>query len=180
MDEPALDNQTAESGVRLDIARVLILSVLSTGLYLLFWLYFTWKQLQPETKEPHFPFWHALTLFVPVYGLFRLHRHFSLINELAVKAGSSSLTPGAGVTLVLLSNVLAYASLGIKDIAAGLVLTAISTGLTTTALVFAQDGLNSVWLRRNAAAPQKQGAHWAEVVLPGLGLLGWIGAFFPG
>lgn len=178
MDDGSTLGQPSDSELLLNPGRVLVLCVLSTGLYVLFWSYYTWKQLQSVTGEKHFPVWHALTLFVPVYGLFRLHRHLSIISDLAVKAGSSSLSPWAGVTLILLSNVLAYGSLGITDVAATLVLTAISTGLVTTALFFAQDGLNQVWLAHNRAAVEKQGVHWAEIVLTGIGLVGWLGVLF--
>jgi hypothetical protein len=175
VNDGSLAEQPSAEGLLLNPARVLVLSLLSTGLYLLFWSYYTWTQLQPVTGGLHFPFWHALTLFVPVYGLFRLHRHLAIINEMAVRAGSSSLSPGAGVALVFLANVLAGVSFGIAEADVLLVVTLISTGLITTALYFAQDGLNQGWLGRNRAATEKQGAHWAEIVLTGIGLLSWLG-----
>ena len=179
MEESSAFESPRRAPLQLDLSRVLVLSIVSTGLYLLFWSYYTWKQLQPETGERHYPVWHALTLFVPIYNLFRLHRHFAVINDLAAKAGSSSLGPGAGVVLILLSNALAYGSIGVTDMAGGLLLLALSTGLVTTALYFAQDGLNDVWRRRDPYATSKQGVHWTEIALASLGLLGWVAAFFP-
>jgi hypothetical protein len=167
--------QAPDSQLLINPGRVLVLSVLSTGLYLLYWTYYTWKQLQPVTGGLHFPFWHALTLFVPVYGLFRLHRHLAVINELAVKGGSSSISAGAGVILVLLANVLAGASIGLKDVTGILVVTLISTALVTTTLYFAQEGLNQGWRGRNRMATEKPGVHWAEIVLTAVGLFGWLG-----
>jgi hypothetical protein len=167
----------ADNELLLNPMRVLLLCVVSTGLYLLFWSYFTWRQLQPVTGDRHFPVWHALTLFVPIYSIFRLHRHFSIINDEAVKAGTSSIGPGAAVTLVVLANVLAFASVGITDVAAGLVVTVISTGLITTALYFAQDALNQVWRARNRAAEERRSAHGAEIVVTAFGALGWLGTF---
>ena len=72
--------------VHLSAARVLFLAVLSFGLYQLYWFYLTWKQLASETDEDHYPVWHALSLFVPIYNLFRVHRHMSVIKELASRS----------------------------------------------------------------------------------------------
>ena len=52
------------------------------------WFYITWKQHQPETGDQHYTIWHALTLSVPIYNLFKVHRHVSVINELAAGAGA--------------------------------------------------------------------------------------------
>jgi hypothetical protein len=179
MEDSSAVEKPREAPLQLNLSRVLVLSIVSTGLYLLFWSYYTWKQLQLETGERHYPVWHALTLFVPVYSLFRLHRHFSIINDLAVKANTSSLGPVAGVTLVLLSSVLAYVSIGVSDTAAKIVLLVISTASITTAVYFAQEGLNSVWRRRNPYGISTQRLHWAEITVSALGLLTWIGALFP-
>ena len=50
--------------------------VLSAGLYYLHWVYRTWGQLAREAPGhgPYYPVWHALTLLVPVYAQFRMHR----------------------------------------------------------------------------------------------------------
>ena len=83
--------------LRLSMGRIVLLSVVTSGLYIFYWLYLTWKHLQSETEDVHYPVWHGLTLFVPVYGLFRLHRHVSVIQGLALKAGvDTSLSPGPG------------------------------------------------------------------------------------
>ncbi len=81
--------------------------VLSYGLYLLYWFYLTWKQYRDHTGQAAFPIWHALTLLVPIYGLFRTHAHVRSFKELMVSSGvASTLSPGWAVGLVLLSGVL--------------------------------------------------------------------------
>ena len=52
--------------VRLSSGRVALVSILSGGLYIFYWFYLTWKQLESETRDQHYPVWHALTLFVPI------------------------------------------------------------------------------------------------------------------
>lgn len=46
--------------------RVLFMSVLSYGLYLVYWFYRTWEQYRNHTGTEAYPIWHALTLFVPI------------------------------------------------------------------------------------------------------------------
>ena len=69
----------ASLGVRLLTGRVVVLSALTAELYVFYWFYLTSKQLAAETGEDHHPVWHALTLFVPFYNLFRMHAHVRVI-----------------------------------------------------------------------------------------------------
>ena len=46
--------------------RILVMAVLSFGLYLLYWFYLTWKQYRDQTSQEAFPVWHALSLLVPI------------------------------------------------------------------------------------------------------------------
>ena len=67
--------------------RILLMAVLSYGLYLFYWFYLTWKQYRDHTGREAFPVWHALTLVVPIYGLFRTHAHVRSFKELMVNSG---------------------------------------------------------------------------------------------
>jgi hypothetical protein len=64
---------SAAQKILLSPARVLIFSVLSAGLYIFYWSYLTWKQLKAETRDDHYPVWHALTIWIPLYNLFQIH-----------------------------------------------------------------------------------------------------------
>lgn len=87
--------------------RILLMAVLSYGLYLFYWLYLTWKQYRDHTGQEVFPVWHALTLLVPIYGLFRTHAHVRSFKELMSNTGvASTLSPGWAVVLVAASGVL--------------------------------------------------------------------------
>ena len=92
--------------------RVLVMSVLSYGLYLVYWFYRTWKQYRDHTGTEAYPVWHALTLFVPIYGLFRTHAHMRCYQELMVKDRvATTISPGGAVVLVLISSAVDWASL---------------------------------------------------------------------
>jgi hypothetical protein len=54
-----------------------------------------------------------------------------------------------------------------------LILAALSTTLTTTMVVLAQNGLNSIWRSRRADVPIRE-THLSESLLTVLGLLTWV------
>lgn len=82
--------------------RIVFMSLLSFGLYPLYWLYKTWRHYRDHTGEVVYPVWHALTQFVPVYGSFRAHAHFRQFGELAGRAGLNlGIMPGLAFAVVL-------------------------------------------------------------------------------
>ena len=169
------------SAVRISTGRVILVSVLSSGLFLLYWFYLTWKQLADETGEEHYAVWHALSLVVPVYGLFRMHAHVRIIGELAVHQGvTSTMAPGFAVVLLAVSNVLDWSSIRVTNDAALIVLSIISVVLTAALIVTAQEGLNSYWekvLSPHSLSDVPVGV--AEVVFVVLGIILWAVIVIP-
>ena len=81
------------------------MSILSGGLYLLYWSYLTWKQYRDHARREAFPVWHALTLLVPIYGIFRMHAHVRTYKEIM---------QAASVTTTLSASGAVYAMVGIS------------------------------------------------------------------
>jgi RNA polymerase subunit RPABC4/transcription elongation factor Spt4 len=164
----------ADAAVLLSVTRIVLLSAVTYGLYFFYWLYLTWKQLQGETREVHYPVWHALTLFVPIYGLFRLHKHMGIVQALALRAGvNTSLTPGLAVVLIALTWVLGFVSTGAKGIEI-VVFNTVSFALTTTAMVWAQGTLNAYWYKVRETPLHYAPVGVGERVLIFLGILLWL------
>jgi len=168
-----------ERGRLLSPTRVIVFSLLSNGFYVFYWAYLTWKQLASETHETHYPVWHGFSLLVPFYGVFRMHQHLSVISEVAMRAGLQSLSPGAGIAMYIVANVLGFGSNSTSDVTAVLVLFAISTVLYTVVMTQSQRALNGVWLAKYPAEANSAPLSWVEVVLAVLGLLVWASAFVP-
>ncbi len=68
-------------------ARIITLTLLSSGLYIFYWMYLTWRQYRDHTGEMAYPVMHALALLVPVYQFFRLHAHIRVYQELMEQRG---------------------------------------------------------------------------------------------
>lgn len=82
------------------IRRIALLTILSGGLYLFYWFYITWKQYHDYFKadDNAYPVWHALTLLVPVYGVFRAHAHMRAYKEAMLQRGvATTIAPWAAV-----------------------------------------------------------------------------------
>ncbi len=168
------------AAVHLAIGRVTLLSILSGGLYIFWWFYVTWKQLATETDEEHYPVWHGLSLGVPIYNLFRMHRHVSVINQLAVGARSTIfLTAGLAVVLWMVSSAVSFSSFRVDEPSALVAIAVLDTALTTTLIVMAQRTLNQYW--QSAKGPNLREAQigLGEVVFVLLGLLVWALTFVP-
>lgn len=172
---------TRSSAVIVSGNRVVLASVLSGGLYLLYWFYITWKQLSRETENTHYPVWHALTLLVPIYGLFRMHAHVRLINELAFRHRiAETFGPSLAVVLLVLSNVLDWASIGVTNYFATVLITAISTALVTMLMKMAQEVLNLYWgkaLSPSSVRYARIGV--GELIIVIIGIIRWILLFIP-
>ena len=138
--------------------RILLMAVLSYGLHLFYWFYLTWKQYRDHTGREAFPVWHALTLVVPIYGLFRTHAHVRSFKELMVNSGVTSiLSPGWAVVLVMLSGVLDGISFNVsggffslQEISQGTalavtLLAALSIAVVAGLLLQLQGNLNRYW-----------------------------------
>ena len=69
----------------IQVPRVVILTLLSGGLYIFWWFYITWKHYRDHTGEKAYPVWHALATIVPFYNLFRVHAHIRTYSELMDK-----------------------------------------------------------------------------------------------
>ena len=135
--------------------RVALMTLLSAGLYTFWWFYITWKHYRDHTGEKAYPVWHALTLLVPIYNLYRVHAHVrSYVELFDMRNLSNSLSPFKAIVVVSIwffldkiglretifdmpiSETLAMTMLG------GLV---ISTALLTWLLVSAQTNINRYW-----------------------------------
>jgi len=140
------DVEVRRMDVIIDPVRIIVLSILSFGLYFYYWFYLTWKHYRDYTGTENFPFWHALTLFVPIYFLFRVHAHVRSFKELMVEGGmTSSLRPGVVVALILLSNLLSIISWRFyydDSLSNAIVLDIIVVLLNTGLLFWVQTNLN--------------------------------------
>jgi hypothetical protein len=167
------------------------MSVLSSGLYLLYWFYLTWKQYQDHTRTEAFPVWHALTLFVPVYGLFRTHAHMRSFKELMLEAGlPNTINPSWAVVLVLIFNVLGWASFivsgGLEGLTGGgempdrtavgisAVISIIQGAVVAGLLLNVQRNLNRYWASLGNVRVTNARVGVGEVVFGIIGVLAWI------
>lgn len=149
------------------------------GIYPVVWFGATWSEIKRERNDPDMhPWWHALSILVPIYGLFQAHAHFDKINEVLTYEGlPPKLHPGPAVVGGLIAGVLSgvggyqgYLSTVGGNL--GYDLFAALAGGLLMALVFVhvQAGLNAYWaVLPGRAVPFR--VHWAEWAALVLGVL---------
>jgi len=177
----AQGTQEAATDLRLSLGRVCVVSLLSAGLYLFYWVYLTWKQLEAVSRErPHYPVWHALTLIIPIYSLFRMHKHMSVIRDLADESRVfHSLSPGVAVLLFVIVGVVDSVLWDVTDVAAALALGFVGAVLTAGLIVWAQGTLNQYWGKIKGVDLQEARIGVGEVIFVLIGLLFWGSIFIP-
>jgi hypothetical protein len=148
--------------------------VISGGLYYFWWMYRSWDLLQDETGEQHFPVWHALTQLVPVYSLYRLFDHVSIIHLLRSNLGTpTTFNPSLIVTIEFVSWLLLFASFGVSA-GASLIITVIGTAIATVIVVWSQEALNEYWRYSRGEDVEEAPIGAGEVLLTILGAVFWI------
>ena len=126
------------------------MTLLSGGLYIFYWFYLTWKHYRDSTGDEAYPVWHALTLFVLIYGFFRTHAHMRVYKELMTRQGLlTTISPRWAVLGVIgswiFSSVLGYSPLTADEALAYIGLFAASTAIIVWLLVHVQSNLNRYW-----------------------------------
>lgn len=88
---------------------VALLGLFGNVTYAFFWLWMSWREVKRISGDDSMrPFWHAVAVLFPVYGLFRFHAHFRAIDELLeaarlpVRAGAGLLTLAFGFLMAVL------------------------------------------------------------------------------
>jgi len=167
--------ESIQSNVRLGRNRVLLDCVLSSSFYIFYWFYLTWKQIGEATGNPHRPVWHALGLFVPIYGWFVVHRHLRTIKELQDTAGiKTTINAGNLLALFIIANILTGILIRLENMAVVLVLDIISVALIIVFLVRSQNNLNSYWEHTKGRQLTEARIGVGEVIFVLLGLLYWV------
>ena len=178
-------------GAYISTARIILLSIVSMGLYWIYWMYRTWKQYRDHTIEiaaesgqTHHPVWHGLTQLVPVYGWFRYHAHVRQYKELMVERGvPDTLNLGLLTTVVVINGIVSIAAGTMRSpelysggvLVAGSILSIVTLIVAIVVLCVMQSNLNRYWASVDGRLMQSARFGKGEVVCIVLGALFWLG-----
>ena len=172
---------------RISLGRVLLMVILSGGLYQYYWFYLTWAQYRDHTKAEVFPVWHALCLLVPVYGLFRVYAHIQAFKQLMDNEGvENTLSPGWAVAAILSAQLLGVVSVFITgglgsepEISRSTIFTQVVFLIMTliimlSLLLHVQGNINHYWSSQPGATLLNARTGAGELTLAALGVLVWV------
>ena len=153
-------------------ARIVLLSILSSGLYNIYWIYKTWQHYRDHTGAEAYPIWHGLTQLVPFYMIAIFLDHMRAFRRLAEQAGvESRITVGWYLAAVLTSWILS----GFGFIPwVGLFLTVVGIALVIWMTIHAQTSINYYWDQMYSARLRSVAVGKGEVIVSILGVILWL------
>ena len=171
----------------ISITKIISMTFLSNGLYLFYWFYITWKQYHQTTDQTAYPVWHALSLIIPIYNLFRIHRHVRTFKTLMSDSNlPNSLNPFSTIGVFILLSLLDWLSFqtAMNDITDRTIVTASCLNLLSAAglagmLIQLQRNLNRYWNNLPHVKARQINLTSAKVTMPeiiliGIGVLTWL------
>lgn len=159
------------------------LTIATFGLYWYWWLGKSWAEMKREVGDPGMdPIGHALAMLVPIYGWFRLHAHFRILNEMLERVGSPRrVQPVLAVIWAIIAGFLTRAGMRVsglatdhltpEGVALAIVLSLFGMLLTGGLLVYGQQALNDYWDHQAQRPLHYQVGVWQWLVLVLGGLL---------
>ena len=155
--------------------QLVLLNVCSSGIYLIYWYYKNWIDLQRLTGVKVNAILRSAALLVPILNVFMLYLQLRAIQKLGRDSGVSTYRSPLIMACAYVFFYTLIVSVRVQGIIYGqseslndLLLTNASillfTLLATWIIVLAQDTLNSVWSIRQAAAPISVRLSFAQMV----------------
>ena len=170
-------------GLRISLPRIILLTILSYGLYALYWTYITWKQYRDHSGETAYPVWHALAQLVPIYGWFRFYAHVRAYERLMEGQGTrNNLRIRAVMGIVVWVTLLGLVSAVDESYVSGIVSVSIDLVrilMATAVICWVQFNINRYWAERHWSSPEGPGVRRAPVgkgaiALTCVGAMIWI------
>ncbi len=144
------------------------------GLYLFIWGGVHWAEMKRQLKDDRmYPVWHALAIMTPIYGYFRLHANYRVMNELLDTTSSPIRTrPMLVIGTILMAHLLAL--MPIEDLLIQVLSLAAILGAISWILHHGQTGMNAYWDAKPSIKTSSQIRRWEKIVLFMGGFLWWM------
>lgn len=180
-------------GCRISPPRIAVMTLVSMGTYWFYWMYRTWAHYRDHTAglpeqdgKTHYPVWHGLTQFLPIYGFFRFHAHVRVYKELMAGRGvPDSLNAPALVSVVVINAVVGLTAgllrgesdgPGVSSWTAMWYVISLGTLLVSIGVLHkVQSSLNQYWASVGGPADGNARFGKGEILCIILGILFWIG-----
>jgi len=171
--------------------RLIILSILTFGIYEIYWFYRNWKHLKKHKNLNISPGWRTVGLFVPIYNIILIYTQFRDIRDFAVGTGCKTYSSPGWLTFgyIFLNGISLRLTLyewKLTDPAEllgtsifGLLISLLAVWL----LVVVQKTLNDFWKKEQPDLVMRTTFSGKEIVLLVIGGIFWllslIGIFIP-
>lgn len=97
----------------MEVGNLFILTILTYGLYHIYWFYKNWVFLKTALDRPIRPVWRTIGLFVPFLNIFLIAQQFKNINDVAREKGCTQTYSHIWTSIAYLALSTAYAAVTI-------------------------------------------------------------------
>lgn len=162
--------------------RLILLSILTFGIYEIYWFYRNWKHLKKHKGLNISPGWRTVGLFVPIYNIILIYRQFRDIRDFAVEAGCKTYSSPGWLTFgyIILSGISFRLSLHEWKLTDPAELLGIAIFvffiflLALWLLVVVQKTLNDFWKKEQPGLEMRAKFSGGEIALLVIGGILWI------
>ena len=156
------------------ISKLIILNILTFGIYTIYWVYKNWKYIKEYGKKDIQPGWRTVGLIVPIYNIWLIYDQFKSIINLANKKKIETNWSAGGLTalFVILSIITIKITLRLPDDYIFVFLYPLLTFIAILPLIPIQNYLNNYWSKVQKHNLESKFAT-TEIILMVLGIILW-------
>ncbi|MBI2176168.1 DUF4234 domain-containing protein [Candidatus Woesearchaeota archaeon] len=158
------------------IKKLIILSIVTLGIYEIYWLYRNWKYIKETAKKDIHPKWRTLGLIVPLYGIWLIYDQFRTIIKLANQKKVNTKFSAGDLTAVYIGLTLIDNRLSWKLPDQYWYFSLVFTVLALLPLIAIQKYFNGYW-DKTQKSPEKTDFSIGEVVWIIVGVIFWAVMF---
>ena len=157
------------------ISKLIILNILTLGIYHIYWTYRNWKYIKKYAKKGIRPGWRTVGLIVPIYNIWLIYDQFRSIIELANKKKVKTSWSAGGLTalFVILAIITTRISWKLPEDYIFIFLEPILTSIAILPLIPIQNYFNRYW-DKVQKHNLKSEFTTTEIILMTLGIIFWV------
>jgi len=144
---PSFDGRPGEYSRVQPSARLVLLTVLTLGLYQFYWFHRNWTRLRDEFGEPLSPGWRTLGLLVPFVNIVLVHQQFRMLARALRRAGAAANYSPALLTAAFFALAFAANVSGLWPLSL----------LTVLPLIPVHEAMNGYWSTVDRDRPVREG-----------------------
>ncbi len=164
LDKSRMSHHDLEYNYARPLIHVILLFLITFGLYFFYWYYRNWKNLKKHMDMDINPVLRTIGLIVPIAGIYLIYAQFRDIKNFAEESGVETYSPGLITFGVIFFNLLSRLPS----------IFWLLTFLMVWPMSIVQKTLNNYWEKEQPGIPMRNKFSGVEIVVMIIGAIFWI------